>query len=116
MWTSLILSMLLLHCLVALPTPEPKDLDSWSADTASQEGDKLVMVKTTAEPWSAEATCSTVTKTNLFQNQDDPTCTTYLYCYVLNGSATALIRSCKTGSYFDATTRICRATKPDYCT
>nr|XP_016926281.2 cell wall protein DAN4 [Drosophila suzukii] len=71
---------------------------------------------TTAEPWSAEATCSTVTKSTLFQNQDDPTCTTYLYCYVLNGSATALIRVCKTDQYFDATTRACSATKPDYCT
>ncbi|EDW50289.1 GM14543 [Drosophila sechellia] len=31
---------------------------------------------TTAEPWSAEKTCLTVTRTTLFQNQDDPTCTT----------------------------------------
>ncbi|XP_039229422.1 integumentary mucin C.1 isoform X2 [Drosophila yakuba] len=71
---------------------------------------------TTAEPWSAEATCLTVTKTTLFQNQDDPTCTTYLYCYVVNGSATALIKNCKTNQYYDVSLKTCTATKPDYCT
>ncbi|EDV50733.2 uncharacterized protein Dere_GG15109, partial [Drosophila erecta] len=74
-------------------------------------------ITTTAEPWSAEATCSTVTKNTLFQNQDDPTCTTYLYCYVNNGSATiALIKNCKANQYYDVTLKTCTDTKPDYCT
>ena len=71
---------------------------------------------TTAEPWSAEKTCLTVSKTTLFQNQDDPTCTTYLYCYFINGSATALIKNCKTNQYFDASLKSCSENKPDYCT
>ncbi|XP_017058023.1 cell wall protein DAN4 [Drosophila ficusphila] len=71
---------------------------------------------TTAEPWSAEATCSTVSKTTLFANEDDPTCSTFLYCYVASGSATALIKSCKTDQYFDATSKACSSTKPDNCT
>ncbi|XP_016973372.1 probable endochitinase [Drosophila rhopaloa] len=71
---------------------------------------------TTAEPWSAEATCLTITKSTLFQNKDDPTCTSYLYCYVSNGSATALIKKCPTNEYFDISSKVCGATKPDYCT
>ncbi|XP_070070703.1 integumentary mucin A.1 isoform X2 [Drosophila takahashii] len=71
---------------------------------------------TTAAPWSAEATCLTVSKTTLFKNEDDPTCNSYLYCHVSNGSATALIKSCKANDYFDATEKVCSATKPDYCT
>ncbi|XP_017071479.2 integumentary mucin C.1 [Drosophila eugracilis] len=71
---------------------------------------------TTAEPWSAEETCSTVTKNTLFQNKDDPTCATYLYCYVVNDSTLALIKSCKTNQYYNVEEKLCDDTKPDYCT
>ncbi|XP_036670522.3 uncharacterized protein [Drosophila suzukii] len=93
MWTSLILSMLLLHCLVALPAPEPKDLDSWSADTACQEVDKSVMI----------------------ENQNDFTCVTYVYCYIVNDSTRALVKSCKSGQYFDSKLKVCSSTKPEGC-
>ncbi|XP_017127753.1 cell wall protein DAN4 [Drosophila elegans] len=77
---------------------------------------KTTVTTTTAEPWSAEATCLTVTKSTSFINQDDPTCNTFLYCYVLNGSAKALIRNCKPNEYFNDTIKECDAEKPDYCT
>ncbi|XP_017000839.2 uncharacterized protein [Drosophila takahashii] len=93
MWTSLILSMLLLHCLVALPAPELKVLDSWSADTACQEVDKSVMI----------------------ENQNDSTCTTFVYCYLTNDSTRALIKSCKSGQYFDSNLKVCSINKPEGC-
>ncbi|XP_037718090.1 uncharacterized protein LOC119552542 [Drosophila subpulchrella] len=92
MWTSLILSMLLLHCLVALPAPEPKDLDSWSADTASQEVDNSVML----------------------ENQNDSTCVTQVFCYIVNESKRVLVQGCKSGhSTYSISLKVCTATKPD---
>ncbi|XP_034120685.1 uncharacterized protein LOC117579083 [Drosophila guanche] len=71
---------------------------------------------TTQKPWSAEETCLDVTKSASFKNEDDPTCATYLYCYVSNGVATALIYTCKeTKPYFDSTLKGCSAKKPADC-
>ncbi|KAH8366811.1 hypothetical protein KR200_011781, partial [Drosophila serrata] len=71
---------------------------------------------TTALPWSKEATCADITVTTLFTNEDDPTCTTYVYCYISSGVIKALIKSCKANQYFDSSERVCVSTKPDYCT
>ncbi|KAH8379238.1 hypothetical protein KR009_003828 [Drosophila setifemur] len=71
---------------------------------------------TTAKPWSAAETCLSVTQSTLFANEDDPTCISYLYCYVSKGSAQALIKNCRTDNYFDVDTKLCSATKPSYCT
>ncbi|XP_043067216.2 salivary glue protein Sgs-3 isoform X1 [Drosophila bipectinata] len=73
-----------------------------------------ITTTTTAKPWSAEETCLTVSKSTSFANEDDPTCTTFLFCYVQNGATTALIKNCPTGQYFNKTG--CSATKPDSCT
>ncbi|XP_022221475.2 uncharacterized protein LOC111073474 [Drosophila obscura] len=71
---------------------------------------------TTQKPWSAAETCLTVTKSSTFVNEDDPTCATYLFCYVSNGVATPLIKTCPAAiPYFDPITQ-CSATKPDNCT
>ncbi|XP_017057685.1 uncharacterized protein LOC108098980 [Drosophila ficusphila] len=95
MWTSLILSLLLVHCLVALPAPESNDLntESWNADEACQEVDKSVMIA----------------------NQNDSTCTSFVYCYITNGSPRALVKSCKSGQYFDAVNKFCTINKPEGC-
>ncbi|XP_026845444.1 uncharacterized protein LOC6596215 [Drosophila persimilis] len=72
---------------------------------------------TTEKPWSAEETCLNVTKSTSFTNEDDPTCATYLFCYVANGAVKALIKSCpSTTPYFDSTISGCSATKPNNCT
>ncbi|XP_022221477.1 uncharacterized protein LOC111073476 [Drosophila obscura] len=95
MWAKLILSLLLVQCLAAHPAPE---LD----DQISQE-------------WSAEKTCLDVTKSASFENQNDPTCGSYVFCYVLNGEARPLISTCKESLYYDATLHYCSATKPQGC-
>ncbi|XP_032573604.1 integumentary mucin C.1 isoform X2 [Drosophila sechellia] len=73
-------------------------------------------IPTTEAPWDADDICQQYTKNTFFENVDDPTCTTYLFCYFINGSATALIRNCKTNQYFDASLKACGEDKPDYCT
>ncbi|XP_016965922.1 uncharacterized protein LOC108035053 [Drosophila biarmipes] len=95
MWTSLILSVILLHSLAAAPAPGQKALgtDSWSADTACQE----------------------LNKSAIIENQNDATCVTFVYCYIANGSTIALVKSCKSGQYFDSELRICSINKPEGC-
>ncbi|EDW93224.2 uncharacterized protein LOC6532770 [Drosophila yakuba] len=59
--------------------------------------------------------CEGITKSSIMKNEDDPTCKSYIYCYVSNGSVFSLTKTCKTGEYFDATLYLCSSTKPDYC-
>ncbi|EDV50734.1 uncharacterized protein LOC6545409 [Drosophila erecta] len=94
MWTSVIISLLLVHCLLAGPAPALRDSDagSWSADEACQEAVKSVMIA----------------------NQNDSTCATYVYCYV-NDSTWALIKSCHSGLFFDADLKFCSIRKPAGC-
>ncbi|KAH8349971.1 hypothetical protein KR084_010589, partial [Drosophila pseudotakahashii] len=104
-------------CLDATTETPSTTVTTTAATTTTTVTTTTTTTTTTAAPWSAEATCLTVSKTTLFQNEDDPTCTTYLYCYVSSaGSATALIKNCKANQYFDAALKVCVDTKPDYCT
>ncbi|XP_016973321.1 uncharacterized protein LOC108040377 [Drosophila rhopaloa] len=95
MWTTLILSVLLVHCLVALPAPNLNDrsTESWSANKACQEVDSSVMI----------------------ENKNDSTCATYIYCYIADGSTRALIKSCKTNQYFNAELKFCSVNKSEGC-
>ncbi|XP_017070803.1 uncharacterized protein LOC108107708 [Drosophila eugracilis] len=95
MWTSLILSLLLVNCLVALPAPGLRDLET--------------------EAWSAEKACQDVDRTVIIANQNDSTCATFVYCYISNSSTYALIKSCKSGQYFDADLYLCTINKPVGC-
>ncbi|XP_043647407.1 uncharacterized protein LOC122616142 isoform X2 [Drosophila teissieri] len=95
MWTSLITSLLLVHCLLAVPAPAPKDLDAGS--------------------WSADEACREAGKSGMIANQNDSTCATYVYCYVVNDSTMALIKSCKSGQFFDADRKFCSITKTAEC-
>ncbi|XP_017127754.1 uncharacterized protein LOC108146309 [Drosophila elegans] len=91
MWLQLIFSLLLAQCLLALPA------------------------RKSDETWSVEKACSEVTKSTSLKNQDDPTCSSFLYCYVSSGSATPLIKNCKPNEYFDSTTQICSSKVPNEC-
>ncbi|KAH8322616.1 hypothetical protein KR059_001392 [Drosophila kikkawai] len=68
------------------------------------------------DAWSVEKACSEVTATTIMANQDDPTCRSYVYCYIPNGTIVALIKNCKANQYYDTSLRVCVGTKPDYCT
>ncbi|XP_043647405.1 uncharacterized protein LOC122616139 [Drosophila teissieri] len=87
--------LLLATGLSALPAPEFDDHNS--------------------KTWSAEKACSEVTKTTIMENQEDPTCRTYVYCYVTNGSAFSLIKNCKTNQYFDPISKTCSSQVPAKC-
>ncbi|XP_034120687.1 uncharacterized protein LOC117579085, partial [Drosophila guanche] len=50
--------------------------------------------------WSAEKTCLEVTKSATLENQNDPTCGSYVFCYVSSGGATAVIFSCKANTTY----------------
>lgn len=95
MWLRIMFLLLLAHCLTALPAPEFDDHNS--------------------KTWSAEEACSEVTTTTIMGNQADPTCRTYVYCYVVNGSALSLIKSCKANQYFDPNLKMCRSEVPAEC-
>ncbi|KAH8296810.1 hypothetical protein KR054_011552 [Drosophila jambulina] len=72
-------------------------------------------VQSSEEAWSVEKACNEVQTTSMFGNQDDPTCSSYVYCYVSNGQVKGLIKSCKKGQYFDDRIKMCVSTKPDVC-
>ncbi|KAH8366784.1 hypothetical protein KR200_009602 [Drosophila serrata] len=88
---------MLVNLLTALPTSELSDQSS-------------------EEAWSVEKACAEITTTTMARNQDDPTCSSYVYCYFTNGQVHALIKSCKMGYYFDDSFKICVTIKPDGCT
>ncbi|XP_052847584.1 uncharacterized protein LOC128259317 [Drosophila gunungcola] len=95
MWTSLILSLLLVHCLVAVPAPN--------------------LNYPNTEPWSAERACREVDRSVMIENKNDATCATYVYCYIAGGSTRALIKSCKSNQYFNAEFKLCSINKPEGC-
>ncbi|EDX09032.1 uncharacterized protein LOC6736585 [Drosophila simulans] len=95
MWTSLIVSLLLVQCLLAGAAPALKDLD--------------------AGTWSAEEACQNVDKSVIIANQNDSTCATFVYCYKVDDSTRALIKSCKSGQFFDADLEFCSVSKPAGC-
>ncbi|XP_030243083.1 uncharacterized protein LOC115563757 [Drosophila navojoa] len=63
------------------------------------------------------AYCNAIGKPDNYENKDDPTCKTFIYCYE-NGSTGRLIGLLKTCSnkkpYFNGTA--CDTAKPDFCT
>ncbi|XP_043067217.1 uncharacterized protein [Drosophila bipectinata] len=93
MWSRIVVTLVLIHCLAALPAPEQDTTGSWSADEA----------------------CQAQTKSSFLENQNDPTCKTFIYCYITNSSNQALVKSCKSGMYFDTTLKVCSINKPQNC-
>ncbi|EDW40439.1 GL24893 [Drosophila persimilis] len=69
----------------------------------------------TAQEWSAEKACLEVTRPGSFENQNDPTCGSYVFCYMSNGSSMALVFFCTENSYHDATLGACTTKKPEKC-
>ncbi|XP_016973320.1 uncharacterized protein LOC108040375 [Drosophila rhopaloa] len=91
MWLKLFFSLWLVQCILAVPAPE------------------------TDKTWIVEKACSDVTTNTLLKNHDDPTCRSYIYCYVANESATPLIKNCKADEYFDSTLKLCSSKVPNEC-
>ncbi|XP_037824859.1 mucin-2-like [Lucilia sericata] len=46
---------------------------------------------------------------------DDPTCTTFVVCYLSGNSLAGIKKNCKAGQYFPPGAKFCAAPKPDLC-
>ncbi|XP_068150069.1 LOW QUALITY PROTEIN: salivary glue protein Sgs-3 [Drosophila tropicalis] len=95
-------------------TPEPTTTTT-AKPTTTTTTTTLEPTTTTAAAW--DASCAAVTKVTLFANEDDPTCTTYIYCYLVNGVFKPTVRTCSSSKpYFNPDIAKCDSTLPAGCT
>ncbi|XP_065361921.1 mucin-2-like [Calliphora vicina] len=96
--------------------PTTTTTESSEATTEPTTTDTSIEEPTTptapSEPRDPDTICKDAASTGSYY-ADDPTCTTFVVCFLSGDSLTGIKKSCKAGQYFPPGAKYCSATKPD---